>query len=316
MYSAVQRDEAFLRRLRAFIEEVYPIQPKAIIPANRGFYGETWRVDSLRGSFFAKLDCSPHQGVYERSFPVIEHLCAHGIDFICKIVKTRDNRLYTNFEGGVLGLFDWIDGENRQDEQSKPHEYQMLAKVYSVDASGLAIPREDFSAHAADAYFERRTRVEDESILALLEAKRTEIDACAQQLRRFSERCAGDDTGFVITHADAGGNVLVRDTPACGEQYYLIDWDTPRLAPPERDAWFCMHWPWAMRAFHDALRQNGIGYTLRPERLAYYCYYMYFYYLNEILDAHFALGDLSAYLADYLDGWMNDNRNYAERNIR
>jgi len=73
-----------------------------------------------------------------------------------------------------------------------------------------------------------------------------------------------------------------------------------------------MHRPWAMEAFHEALRQNGIGYTLRPERLAYYCYYMYFFYLNEILDAHFALGGLSDYLADYLGGWMNDNRAYAE----
>jgi len=310
MYSAVARDEAFNRRLLGFLGEQYPLTPTAIAPAKRGFYGETWRVESPQGRFFAKLDCSPHRAVYERSFPMIEHLCGHGIDFISRIVKTRDGGLYCEFEGGVLGLFDWIDGENREDDGTKPHEYQMLARVYAVDPAGLAISREDFGAGAADAFYPRRARVEDRDILALLEGKREEIDACAQQLRRFSESCRNDRTGFVITHGDAGGNVL-----ACEDRYHIIDWDDPRLAPPERDAWFCMHRPWAMRAFHDALRQNGIGYTLRPERLAYYCYHMYFFYLNEILDAHFALGGLTAYLSDYLGGWMNDNRAFCERTI-
>jgi len=311
MYSSIKRDAGFDRHLRNFIDEHYPIQPTDITPAARGFYGETWRIDAPQGRIFAKLDCSPHQSVYERSFPVIDHLCANGIDFISKIVKTREGDLHTRFEGGVLGLFDWIDGENREDDATKPHEYQMLAKVYTVDPAGLAIPREEFKARGADRFFERRARVGDKDILALLEGKRAEIDACARQLRHFSRICAGDETGFAITHGDAGGNVLVH-----GEKYHIIDWDIPLLAPPERDAWFWMHRPWAMRAFHEALRQNGIHYALRPERLAYYCYYMYFFYLNEILDAHFALGGMSVYLADYLGGWMNDNRAYAERNMK
>ena len=311
MYSAVQRDAAFERRLRGFIASTYPIEPTKITPAARGFYGETWRIGAPQGRFFAKLDSSSHQSVYGGSFPVMEHLCNHGIDFISKIVKTRDGALYTRFEGGVLGLFGWIAGENREDDSTKPHEYQMLARVYTVDPAGLAIPREDFSAQAAEEFYPRQARVEDKDILTLLDDKRTEIDACARRLRYFSEICARDETGFVITHGDAGGNVLVH-----GEKYHIIDWDDPRLAPPERDAWFWMHRPWAMEAFHKALRQNGIAYALRPERLAYYCYYMYFFYLNEILDAHFALGNLSAYLSDYLGGWMNDNRAYAERNMK
>ncbi|MCL2495406.1 MAG: aminoglycoside phosphotransferase family protein [Oscillospiraceae bacterium] len=316
MYSAITRGSIFIDRLRGFIEENYPIRPVAIAPAARGFYGETWRVDAPQGCFFAKLDCSPHQNVYERSFPVIEHMCSHGIDFISKILKTREGGHCTHFEDGVLGLFDWIEGENQENDSTKPHEYDMLAKIYTVDTKGLAIPREDFSAREADRFFDRRERVQDEGILALLEAKWAEIERCAQRLRYFSGICEEDDTGFVhgkefaITHGDAGGNVLVF-----GENYHIIDWDDPRLAPPERDAWFWMHRPWAMRAFHGALRENHIEYTLRPVRLAYYCYYMYFFYLNEILDAHFALGGLQDYLADYLHGWMNDNRDYAERSI-
>ena len=311
MFSSVQRDEAYIRRLRDFIGESYLLQPTGITPARRGYFGETWRVDCGEDCFFAKLVHGYHAVRYQRSFPVIDHLCAHGIDSISRIVKTRDGGLYTYFEGGVLGLFDWIEGENREDDSTKPHEYQILARIYAVDPTGLNIPREDFSARAADHFFECRARVKDEAILALLEHKREEIEQSARRLRHFSERCAGDGTGFAITHGDAGGNVLVR-----GDSYRIIDWDISLLAPPERDAWFWMHRPWAMEAFHSALRQNGIRYTLRPDRLAYYCYHMYFYYLNEILDAHFALGGQSDYLADFLDGWMNDNRAFCERTIQ
>ena len=309
MYSSIQRDAAFTQRLCAFIAAAYPIQPTDIIPAARGFYGETWRIDAPQGRFFAKLDCSPHQAVYERSFPVVERLCAHGIGFISKIVKTRDGALYARFEGGALGLFDWIDGENRQDEHTKPREYQMLAKVYTVDPAGLSLPREDFSARAADRFFGQWARVEDEAVLALLENKRAAIEHNARRLRHFSQICAGDDAGFAITHGDAGGNVIVN-----GEAYRIVDWDEPRLAPPERDAWFCLHWPWAMEAFHRALRQNGIDYALRPERLAYYCYHMYFFYWNSILEAAGALGDkLCGYARNNMDSWIDDNLAFAEK---
>ena len=312
MFSSVTRDEEYRQRLCDFIEENYPLRPDGIIPARRGYFGETWRMECDGGRYFAKLVHGYHRARYQRSFAVIEHLRAQGIDCVSRIVKTRDGALYMTFEGGVLGLFDWIEDENREDDSTKPHEYQMLARIYSVDPTGLNIPREDFSAGAADRFFEQWARVDDEIILALLGGKRDEIDRCAQRLRHFSERCAGDDTGFVITHGDAGGNVLIHKN-----EYHIVDWDDPLLAPPERDAWFWMHRPWAMEAFHDALRQNGISYTLRPERLAYYCYHMYFFYLNEFLNTYFVLGNaVSAPLSDYLDGWMNDNRAFCERTIQ
>jgi len=64
-------------------------------------------------------------------------------------------------------------------------------------------------------------------------------------------------------------------------KYHIVDWDDPRLAPPERDAWFCMHWNWATAAFNKALRENGIEYALRIERMAYYCYQYFFFYLKK-----------------------------------
>lgn len=132
----------------------------------------------------------------------------------------------------------------------------------------------------------------------------------AGRLVEFAERCKADRSNFYITHGDAGGNVIVND-----DKFYIIDWDEPKLAPPERDAWFCMHWGWAMDAFHNALRQNDIEYTLNPDRLAFYCYHNFFLYLTEYLAAFHDLPDMRSALlegiTEYFDGWIKENLQYA-----
>lgn len=112
MYSKVERSEKYITQLLDFVQHMYGIEAVSIAPAKRGYYGETWQLATANSRYFLKLDYSPHQSVYEKSFPVVEHLCNNGIDFISRIVKTANGSLSSRFDGAVLGLFDWIDGEN------------------------------------------------------------------------------------------------------------------------------------------------------------------------------------------------------------
>jgi len=57
------------------------------------------------------------------------------------------------------------------------------------------------------------------------------------------------------------------------------------------------------------MRKNGIIYTLRPERLAYYCYDFFFFYLTAFLDA-FAQANI---VEEYLDGWIKWSFEYADK---
>ncbi|MEN6312837.1 MAG: hypothetical protein ABFD25_01175 [Clostridiaceae bacterium] len=70
-----------------------------------------------------------------------------------------------------------------------------------------------------------------------------------------------------------------------------------------------------MDAFHEALRQNGIAYTLKPDRLAFYCYHNFFLYLTEYLAAFHDLPDMRSALlegiTEYFDGWIKENLQYA-----
>ena len=300
------RSETYKEQLCDFIRSEYNIDSVSIAPAKRGFYGETWRLESTDKPYFLKLDYSPHQGVYERSFPIIEHLCNHGIDFISRIVKTKSGGLSTRFDGAVLGVFNWIDGEHIETDETKIPEYNMLARVYKVPANGLSIPREDFSSQYAEKFYAQWAVMDDEQINSMLEKRRAVFEHRADRLKLFSEKCKGNTTGFVITHGDAGGN-LIED----GELCYIVDWDEPILAPPERDAWVMCNRDWARDAFHEALRQHSVTYTLRPERLAYYCYHFFFFYLTSFLESY-KVSDIVQELEEYIDGWIQDSFRYVD----
>ena len=282
-----------------FIKSEYGIGVESAEPAKRGFYGETWRLEAVGSAYFLKIVYPPeHKYVYERSFHILRRICDSGVEFVSRIVKTTRGALSARFDGAVLGVFEWIDGVNMETEETKPFEYQMLAKVYTVKPDGLNIPRENFSGNNSYAFYTRWNALEDEALLSLFDKHRAKIEYRAARLKHFAGVCRRDATNFFITHGDAGGNFFTG-----GGRNYLVDWDNPMLSPPERDAWFCMSFDWAAPAFHEALRSNGINYALRRERLAYYCYDFFFYYLNAYVDAL----ERADVVEDYIEGWIKNS---------
>ena len=307
MYNNIIRSEEYKSHLLDFIKSEYGIEAVGFTPAKRGYYGETWRLDTTDTGYFLKLVYpAAHKAVYERSFPIIQHLCDHDIDFISRIVKAKDGSLYTWFDGAILGVFNWIDGEHIETDATKIPEYQMLANVYTVPADGVSISREDFAGNSADKFFEQWNTLDDGSLCSLFKKNRAKLEHRAARLKHFSALCQGDTANFCITHGDAGGNLIMN-----GDRYFIVDWDTPILAPPERDAWVMCSRDWARDAFQNALCQNGITYTLRLERLAYYCYHYFFFYLNAYLDG-FTQTDTVQEIEEYIDGWIKDSIEYVD----
>lgn len=276
MNNQTKRTETYTKALARFIRKEYQLEEVSLTPARRGFFGETWQLKDGEKRYFAKLIYFPeYQHTYAQSFEIIDFLCRKGIDFISTIVKASDGRLFTCFDGAVLGVFNWIDGENVETNETKIFEYQMLAKIYAIPIDGIEVRKEDFSGKSAALFYEQWAAVKDEEILSLLAENRDKLEYRAGRLQYFADLCIADTSGFYLTHGDAGGNFFVN-----GYRHFLIDWDDVLLAPPERDAWVMGFNGWARCLFQKALRQNGIEYTLKPERLAYYCYYMFFFWLT------------------------------------
>lgn len=266
------------------------------------------------GRYFLKLDYAvPHQLTYRESLSVIEALCSQGIDFIGSIVKTKTGCLCTDFSGAVLAVFDWIDGENLESDETKLPEYTMLCKVYAKTKPGFNIPHAEFTAAAADRFFTRWELLKDQTgdpeaqkVCALLTQKSAQLKHYASRLAQAAEVCRRRSVNYYFTHGDAGGNLLAGKAA-----YFIPDWDEVMYAPPERDAWvMCCH-PWAVRLFNKALQENHVNDQLRPEFLAFYCYHMYFHYLNEFFKG-FTRSDLLTELDEYFNCWIVQRMDYAE----
>ncbi len=94
----------------------YGFLVKNIHAAKRGFYGETWDVQTENGKCFLKIDYwDHHKKGFQNSLPVIQYMTHSGILFIPKIVKTKEGCLYSGFRQGTAVVFEHIPGELSED---------------------------------------------------------------------------------------------------------------------------------------------------------------------------------------------------------
>ncbi|MEG1427617.1 MAG: hypothetical protein RSC76_08015, partial [Oscillospiraceae bacterium] len=243
------------------------------------------------------------------------YLCNNNIDFIGEIVKTCDGELYSIYHLGVLGVFEWIDGENVETDGTKTLEYQMLCKIYPLTKLGFAIPTIEFSDIMAvrfDKNLERLKKIPqteaNTAVLSLIQQKKEVLSHRALRLSHFASICKDNADDFYFTHGDAGGNFFVEK-----DRNDIIDWDEVMYAPLERDAWVMSCHDWARKLFNDTLKKNNIEYELKSERLAFFCYHMFFLYLNEFLE-DFMFHHIRDSIEDYLNGgWIEERIRFADR---
>ena len=309
--AGAQRDT---RALAAFLPSAYGLNPKNISPARRGFYGETWKIHTGGGDYFAKIDFWPcHKESYRASLPIVQYMARRGLAFVPKVIETLRGQLCCAFQGGVLALFAYVPGDLLED-YALEDLYGCLSRVYALKTDSLALETEDFSDEIvrACANLAREPGLPESAQMALRERERA-IAHYAGRLAQFSALCQKDRSGFHITHGDAGGNFM-----SDGQHFFLVDWDSVKLAPIERDAWVFMNDPAQLRAIVRALAQNGIAFQPRWERLCYYCYFYFFSYLEgylaSILSAPEARGaKIAADMAEYLAGsWIYERLEAAE----
>lgn len=301
--------EAYLAELKAFLSAQYDIRILDIQPAKRGFFGETWKVETDGGKYFVKIDYwDSHKDIYKSSFPVMERMLESGVRFIPRILYDRGGKLCTAFHGGVLGVFSYVAGENREDYPIS-ELFSRLAQVYRVDTNGLEIEREDFSGDSVRAYRALAARLNpldaaEARAIRVLSAHSSFLEKRAERLRAFAGVCQRESSRFFLTHGDAGGNCILD-----GRRFTIIDWDYPKLAPPERDAWFFMHKPQQVEEIESAFAGQGFVYTLSFRKFAYYCYDSLFYYIGEYLRSMLCVqGEKKMKLAQDLEsfftGWI------------
>lgn len=221
-------------------------------------------------------------------------------------MPTSSGKPCIDFEGGVLGVFPFANGENRED-YPLGMLFERLCKIYSLDISNAKIESDDIRTCDAKKVKELVKLCGETchaaEVQRIIDDNRALINHCEKRLAEFAPFCTVQNKPLHLTHGDAGGNCIVSDN-----SFYIIDWDQACLAPIERDAWFFMQRWQQIELINKCL--EPIGEKLDSDLLCFYCYHTFFYYLCEYLTAVLTFPQIgekyTKMLRCYFSSWILD----------
>ena len=299
-----------------FINKNYVLNIQDIYETKRGFYGETWIIQNDKQKYFVKIDYTPfHKKTYKDSFKVIANLLAENIDFIPKVIKTTSNKYYSHFNGGILGVFEYIEGKHTENyplEQLIEH----LVKIYKVRPN-KTLKRDCITLYCYKNFEKlikkvKRVSPESKQILQILDNNRDFLNHIKDRLYLCYNVCKKQSYPNFITNGDAGGNCII------GKKFYIIDWDEAKAAPLERDLWFFMHKNEQVEIINKTFEKENFKQKLNFNLFAYYCYSSFFKYLNEYLNKYlYGLNKerVTCDISDYFSSWILTQIEFADKLI-
>lgn len=307
--------DGYLLALTKVLEEEYAFHIYNITPAQRGFFGETWKIETDEGNYFVKIDYwEYHQESYGTSLFAVAYMNACGILSIPGLRLTADERVYCLWNEGVISVSEYIEGENHEEYPIRDL-FENLVPIYKLDTQDLNLEIEEFNTDIFNKYQQFISHPgRSEIMIQYLREKENIISAYNKRLKWLSDQCVYNNDDFCITHGDAGGNCIISDY-----DFHIIDWDSVKIAPIERDAWFFICDDDKIETIQNVLYENGIYYELNKKYLCYYCYYSFFYYITEYLQSYICSKeekrkkDLENGMKEYLDnGWIWNQLKKAE----
>ncbi|MDL1909311.1 hypothetical protein FBQ81_01260 [Chloroflexi bacterium CFX6] len=142
------------------------------------------------------------------------------------------------------------------------------------------MPQETFSPKFREQVKEFQRQVENTTFSDLnavklanfIKSKRNEIDRLIKRTEELAKELQSQLHESVLCHTDIhGGNILITNE----DQFFIVDWDAPLLAPKERDLMFIgggIDYIWKSKqdeaVFYEGYGQTEINFAM----LAYYRY--------------------------------------------
>lgn len=284
------------------IREPLPLEYTAMAACLMGEYGLDTPIVT-----FLPIGYDPHAAVYRvatadggdyffkisRNVPVLASLqipralLDQGVVNVLGPLRTKQGALWCNLGPYSVVLYPYIEGENAMLQGMSAEQWQTFgATLNAVHRSGLqahvadTLPREDFAtpalatvraqlAHASSSTFEQPVQQE---LVAFLQQKAEQIGQMVSRTEELGSLLRARSWDYVLCHGDIhGANIMLEPTGTL----YLVDWDTPRIAPRERDLIFVMRSVIARRvtAEEEAEFFKGYGpYEADANALSYYRY--------------------------------------------
>ena len=301
----VARNDKYILKLKTELEKKYGLNIQQIEAGSRGVDGETWVIFLSRSrKVFAKIAyMQGHKERLKNSTIAVNYMIQRGITNINKILLTKDEQSYMEFNDGILCLFDFIDGDI---DFNIPYErvLENLIEVYKIGDNDVIL-RENFEIESIIEKLKQLIDIEsrkNDELGQLLKKHKEQLNVDMSILKK-AQKLINKDGKKYITHGDACVNIIKGS-----HQDYLIDWDDALVAPIERDCWFFMNSREKIININKILLKNNIDYELSNEMLVFYAYKSYIIYLNDDIEKYIQTGnkDVLNDIEDLFDGWVRE----------
>jgi spectinomycin phosphotransferase len=225
-----------------------PIVEVTFLPLGADPNAAVYRVETAdKTAYFLKLK----RGDFDETAVLLpKFLHDQGIPQIIAPIPTRTQQLWTSLDSFNLILYPFVEGQNGFELALSDHQWAELGTalkhIHTIALAPALLSRlkrerytprwrdslKTFLARAKTEKFDDPTAIK---LAALLNDKRDILLKVVGRSEQLAQALQAKPLENVLCHTDIhGGNVLLT----ANNELYLVDWDTPMLAPKERDLMF------------------------------------------------------------------------------
>lgn len=238
-------DEFIISRLQD--EYGLHVSTLTFLPLGADMGTAVYRVVADDGTaYFLKL----RKGFDEISVTIPLFLKSQGIKEIIAPFETKSHHGWTDFGEYKMILYPFIEGKNGFEmELSDSHKRTLGAALKAIHSVKLPpelkkqIPQETYSPEWREKVKSFQMLVENTSfddpiaiqLAEFMKSKKNEINRIVTFAEKLAKILEAKHWDLNLCHSDIhGGNIFINKTG----KLYIVDWDNPIFAPPERDLMF------------------------------------------------------------------------------
>ncbi|HZM84128.1 MAG TPA: aminoglycoside phosphotransferase family protein [Candidatus Limnocylindrales bacterium] len=193
--------------------------------------------------WWVNVDATRRPGKLDKALRAVVALAEAGLEFVHAPRPLSNGGCVAALPGSyAVSVFEVIEGQSYEfgefpDPELRREVLAALARLHAArprirpEPDSLSIPHRDTVFDALDR--EWAGGPFGEPARTLITQTRDHIGHLLDRYDRLVPKVVGDKAKWVVTHGEPHpGNVM-----RTGQGIKLIDWDTVRLAPPERDLW-------------------------------------------------------------------------------
>jgi spectinomycin phosphotransferase len=275
-------------KIASCLQAEYDLQAVEVVflPLGADRNTAVYRIITQDGAaYFLKL----RQGDFnETSVTLPKFLSDRGIPQIIACLETQIGQLWTSLDRYKVLLYPFVEGHNGYEaDLSDRHWIEFgtaLKRIQSLEVPAAftrRIRRETYSPQWRQIVKTFMARVKKETfaepvaakLAAFLNGKCDDVLDLVERTERLARELQPRSPKFVLCHSDIhAGNILMD----ANDDFYIVDWDDPILAPKERDLMYAGGGQFGTKRTPDeeeTLLYRGYGQAqVDPSALAYYRY--------------------------------------------